>query len=144
MLLAWSACGAPAASTPGESPDSPVDSSTKEPIIMPIEPTLKDGNLDRGEIFIEELGLLIRESHPPQIALGFSGNLPTPCHQIRSVVGEPDAENKIHVEVYTVVDPNMMCTQVLQPFMETIELGTFPSGHYSVWLNGQLAGEFDS
>lgn len=147
VSLALSACAAPATTTPG--PDDPVASPlteqpilvdpTKEPIIMPT-----DGNLSREGIFIDEMGLIIRESFPPQIALTFSGNLPTPCHQIRSVVSDPDAENKINVEVYTLVDPNIMCTQVLKPFTESIELGTFPSGHYSVWVNGQLAGEFDS
>jgi hypothetical protein len=111
---------------------------------MPYVPQPDDANLTRETLFIEEFGLLIRESYPPQIALGISGNLPTPCHQLRAAISEPDAENKINVEVYTVVDPNMMCTQVLKPFSETIELGTFPSGHYSVWVNGQLAGEFDS
>jgi len=112
--------------------------------MMPYAPQPNDANLSRGVIFIEELGLLIHESYPPQIALGFSGNLPTPCHQIRVVVSEPDMDNKINVEVYTVVDPTMMCAEVLKPYTETIELGAFPSGHYSVWVNGQLAGEFDS
>jgi hypothetical protein len=87
---------------------------------------------------------LIRESYPPQITLSLQGNLPTPCHNLRAKISEPDAENKINVEVYTVVDPNMMCTQVLKPFQETVELGTFPNGHYSVFVNGELVGEFDS
>jgi hypothetical protein len=38
----------------------------------------------------------------------------------------------------------MMCTQILKPFQASIDLGTFPSGHYSVYVNGELAGEFDS
>jgi hypothetical protein len=32
----------------------------------------------------------------------------------------------------------------VEPFEATIDLGTYPSGHYSVWVNGELAGEFDS
>jgi hypothetical protein len=111
---------------------------------MPYAPKPEDINFSRGNIFIEEKGLLIRESYPPQIALGISGNLPNPCHELRAVIGEPDAEKKINVEVYTVVDPNMMCTAVLKPFSETIELGNFLSGHYSVWVNGEMVGEFDS
>jgi hypothetical protein len=90
------------------------------------------------------MGLLIRESYPPQIALTISGDLPTPCHQVRAEIALPDAENKIIVDMYTVTDPNMVCTQVLKPFQENIDLGVFPSGHYSVWVNGELAGEFDS
>jgi hypothetical protein len=128
--------------TPVTSP--PQDSPTEDPQIMPYEPQPADSALLRENIFIEEMGLLIRESYPPQIALSVSGNLPTPCHQLRATASQPDAENKISVDVYAVADPNMACVQVLSPFSETIELGSFPSGHYSVWVNGELAGEFDS
>jgi hypothetical protein len=130
-------------------PDTPVDDNpavqpTKEPLLMPDLPVLDGPNANRESIFIEEKGLLIRESFPPQIALGLSGNLPTPCHQLQADIDPPDAENKINIDVYSVADPAKLCTQVLQPFSETLELGTFPSGHYSVWLNGELVGEFDS
>ena len=156
VLLA--ACGSAAAST--NAPESPLtnpgntdaptaspiltDTPAEEPPSMPYAPKPGDAKLTRGHVFIEEKGLVIRESYPPQIALGISGNLPTPCHEIRAEISDPDAENKINVDVYSVVDPNMICTQVLKPFMENIELGTFPTGHYSVWLNGEMVGEFDS
>ena len=134
----------PAPDLPVSSSDSPATDPTEEPSAMLYVPQPDDVNLSRESIFIEETGVLIRESYPPQIALEISGNLPTPCHQLRAATTEPDAENKINVDVYAVVDPNMLCTQVLKPFSENIELGTFPSGHYSVWVNGELAGEFDS
>lgn len=111
---------------------------------MPFAPKPDDIKLSRGNVFISESGLLIRESFPPQISLGLSGDLPTPCHELRVVVQEPDAENKINVEVYSVVDPDQVCIQVLKPFQEHIDLGTFPRGHYTVWVNGELIGEFDS
>ena len=98
----------------------------------------------RGNIFIEESGLVIRESYPPQISLNLNGNLPTPCHQFRADVSKPDTENKINVDVYTVVNPDVMCVQVLKEFTESINLGTYPSGHYTVLVNGQSVGEFDS
>jgi hypothetical protein len=138
------ATSTPAPDLPVSVTDSPTTNPAEEPSAMPYAPQPEDTNLSRGNVFIEEKGLIIRESYPPQIALSISGNLPTPCHQLRAVASQPDAENKIYVEVYTVVDPNMMCTQVLKPFSENIELGTFPGGHYSVWVNGELAGEFDS
>jgi hypothetical protein len=134
----------PAPDLPVSSSDSPATNPTEEPSAMPYVPQPDDIRLSRENIFIEEKGLLIRESYPPQIALEISGNLPTPCHQLKAVIAGPDAENKIKVDVYTVVDPNLMCAQVLKPFSENIELGTFPSGHYTVWVNGELAGEFDS
>jgi len=143
------ACASKPANTPA--PDSSVanppinENPAQEQNNMPsYAPQPGDVNFSRGNVFIEEMGLLIRESFPPQITLGISGNLPTPCHQLRAVISVPDTENKINVEVYTVVDPNMMCTQVLKPFQENIELVTPPTGHYSVWVNGELAGEFDS
>jgi hypothetical protein len=90
------------------------------------------------------MGLLIFESFSDQISISLSGDLPTPCHQLRVQVNEPDENNKIDVDAYSVVDPDMICIQVLEPFQASIDLGTFPSGHYSVWVNGELAGEFDS
>ena len=130
-------------------PDSPVTSPPEgetlaEPEGDPYEPQPGDDNLTRGNVFIQEMEILIRESFPPQIALTLSGELPTPCHQLRVQVSEPDADNRIGVEAYTVVNPDLACIQVIKPFNATTDLGTFPSGHYSVWVNDELAGEFDS
>ena len=110
----------------------------------PLAPRPGDENLTRGNVFIHESGLVIRESFPPQVSLMFSGDLPTPCHELRVVVNPPDDENKIVADAYSVSDPNMVCTQVLQSFEEGIDLGTYPTGHYTVWINGEMAGEFDT
>jgi hypothetical protein len=125
---------------------SPAQTSgaTSEPMKNPFAPRPDDAKLTRGNVFIEESGILIRESYPPQISLGISGNLPTPCNKFRVQINAPDADNKILIDVYSVTDPDIFCTQVLKPFSENIDLGTFPSGHYTVWLNGQSVGEFDS
>ena len=112
--------------------------------VNPLAPKPSDGKLTRGNVFIQKSELLIRESFPPQISLALSGDLPTPCYELRAVVSAPDQDNKINVDVYSVVDPDMICTQVLKPFQENIDLGAFPSGHYTVWINGELIGEFDS
>lgn len=117
---------------------------TNEPFVNPFSPKPGDENLTRGNVFINEASLVIRESFPPQISLALSGDLPTPCHELRVEIGSPDQDNKIMVDVYSVVDSNVACTQVLESFQEQIDLGTFASGHYSVWVNGELAGEFDS
>ena len=136
----------PGAGPPDSAVTSPAqdDMSTNEPLTNPLAPQPDDSKLTRGNVFIEESGVVIRESYPPQISLMINGNLPTPCHQLRAEVHEPDTDNKISVDVYTVVDPDMICTQVLKPFSEGIDLGTFPTGHYSVWINGESVGEFDS
>ena len=152
MLLVASCVPAPeASSTPTLlPPDTAVTSPpggtmpTNEAPANALEPKPGDENLTRGNVFIQEFGLMIRESFPPQVSLAFSGELPTPCHQLRAVVSAPDEENKIIADVYSVVDPNMICTQVLKPFEANMDLGTFPTGHYTVWINGEMAGEFDT
>ena len=131
-------------------PDAPVISPPQNGSIpmetpdMPFAPKPNDTSLSRGDVFINESGLLIRESYPPQITLSLSGDLPTPCHELRVDVKKPNSENKINVEVYSVVDPDQVCIQVLEPFQANIDLGTFPSGHYTVWVIGEMVGEFDS
>lgn len=118
--------------------------SPDEPIDDPFAPKPGDVDLTRGTAFVQESGLLIRESYPPQISLNVAGELPTPCHQLRIEIGKPTSDNKINVDVYSVVNPDRICTQVLEPFEASVNLGTFPSGHYAVYVNGELAGEFDS
>ena len=100
--------------------------------------------MTRSNVYINDASLVIRESYPPQISLSIKGDLPTPCHELRAAVAEPDHDNEIVVDVYSVADSTKVCTQVLEPFEEYIDLGTFPNGHYSVWANGELAGEFDA
>jgi hypothetical protein len=148
LTLLVASCAPPLEPTPG--PDTavtspPVDSMpTNEPITNPFAPQPDDTNLTRGTVYINEASLIIRESFPPQISLTLAGDLPTPCNQLRAEIHPPDAENKIMVDVYSVVDPTQVCIQVLEPFEESIDLGTFPTGHYTVWVNGEMAGEFDT
>jgi hypothetical protein len=123
----------------------PVDSMpTNEPITNPFAPQPGDESLSRGNVYINEASLIIRESFPPQISLTLTGDLPTPCNQLRAEISPPDTDNKIVVDVYSVMDPSQVCVQVLEPFEASIDLGTFPTGHYTVWINGEIVGEFDT
>jgi hypothetical protein len=103
------------------------------------------GNGDmRGNVFIDRTNLLTMESFPLQFMLEIAGNLPDPCHELRVQVNEPDAENRIFVEVFSVVDPDTMCIQVLQPFQEYVNLGSFPDGEYTLFLNGDEIAKFST
>jgi hypothetical protein len=147
---------APAATQPptvAPQPEQPVDSgdATSQPgghaPFAPensYAPQASDANLGQGTAFVEVSSLLVAESSPPQVTLALSGSLPTPCNQLRVKIAEPDAEKKIMVEVYSVIDPNLVCVQVLKEFQAKITLGSFAPGHYSVIVNGQPVGEFDS
>jgi hypothetical protein len=75
--------------------------------------------------------------------LNVTGNLPTPCHDIEWDVQPPDADGRIDVELYSLTKAGGECIQVLEPFDEQIPVGNFTEGSFSVWLNGDLIGEFD-
>jgi hypothetical protein len=108
---------------------------------QPFDPKPGDAAWQRGTVFLEGAQVLTMESLPPQFTLLLSGNLPTPCNQLRVVVMEPDANKVIQVDAYSVVDPNKMCTQVLAPFQANVPMGTFATGKYQVTVNGQEAGQ---
>jgi len=99
--------------------------------------TRADVNVDMAESQLVSLGLPIGD------AASLQGNLPDPCHALRIVLTPADSQNKIDLEVYSVYDPQTMCIQVIAPFQVVVSLGNNPAGHYSVYVNGQLLGEFD-
>lgn len=127
----------PPALTPG--PGDPVSPKTDDTIPRPA-----DKALHRGTVYLDSVDLLTLESYPLQFSLALAGNLPTPCNHLRVAVSPPDAENKIMVNVYSVADPNAVCIQMLKPFDVSIPLGSFPSGHYTLWVNGEQVAEFDA
>jgi hypothetical protein len=109
------------------------------------QPTPDDnGDMEEGAIFIDSTDLLIAESFPVQIFLHVVGNTPTPCHHFTAEVAAPDEQNRIHVRIYTMVNPTLMCAQVLQPFDESVAIlmEGAADGAYSVYVNGELVGEF--
>lgn len=107
-------------------------------------PKAEDANLMRADAFVDSTELLILESYPLQFTLSIKGNLPTPCHQLRITASLPDAENKIYVQVYSVVSADQACAQVLSPFAVNHSLGSFPTGHYYLFVNGNPVAEFDA
>jgi hypothetical protein len=108
------------------------------------QPSVPAGDWSRGEVFVDFSQVITRESYPIQAAVLVSGNMPTPCHQFHYEISQPDAENRIVVEVYSLFDSKALCIQVLQPFEHTIELGSFSGGKYKVILNGVDIGDIDS
>lgn len=165
MMLLITACGSVGVAPPTEALPSPAATqppslepsasptpmpsltstpNTEAPPDLPdYAPRGSDKNLTRGEAFVEESGVLTLESFPPQFRLSLIGTLPTPCHQLRVALAPPDAQDQIVVEVYTVVDPDLMCMQVLAPFSATVPLEGYAVGPtYQVLVNGAPVGEF--
>jgi len=96
----------------------------------------------RGAVYLRETAVYIMESYPIQVMLEMKGDLPTPCHELRATVSKPDNQNRIMVELYSLVDPGLACIQVLDPFDVKVSLGSFTKGAYTVWVNGENVEEF--
>lgn len=137
IIFALTACS-PALDEPINS-DDPVTPQASDYLPIP-----EDSNLIRGVIYLDSADLLTMESFPLQFSLALKGNLPTPCHKLRVAANQPDADNKIIIEVYSVTDPNTACVLVLEPFEVNFPLGSFPEGNYTIWINGEQAAEFDA
>ncbi len=131
----------PTPSTPNQTmPTLPSGS----PAENPFAPHPSDSQYSRGKVFIDLAEVRTLESYPVQVQLNLKGNLPTPCHELRVAINAPDSENKIQIEVYSLVDASKICVQMLKPFEANVSLGSFSSGHYTVWINGEKIGEFDA
>ncbi len=101
--------GPPTSLPPSASPAAPeptqTDTPPPQPTPMPTSeyaPQPGDKDLKRGNLFIEDYGINQPAGAPAQVLLSLSGNRPSACHRLRVVVGQPDANNTIAVEAYTV------------------------------------------
>jgi hypothetical protein len=131
----------PSPPTPDGFTLTPATPSGEELPLNPYAPGKGDEALQRGEVYMDSHEITMLKSLPPQFQLIVKGSLPTPCHQLRAVVDLPDAQNQIHVLLYSLSDPNTACTQVLEPFEASVPLGTFSEGSYTVFVNGEQVGE---
>jgi len=123
----------------------PMTPSIGTPEVTPlIPPPPGSQGMMRGHAFPDAMALNVEPGTPAKVSLRLKGDLPTPCHILQVDMAAPDSENRIQIEVYSLVDPNKMCAQVLVPFEQELVLGSFSGGKYSVWVNGQQVGEFDS
>ena len=124
-------------------PDSTGSSdSAGESAGSPLEPLPNESEMIRGGAFVTKSEIILMESSPVQVELKVTGTLPTPCHQLRATVSEPDADNNIYVEIYSLTDPDTICIQMLEPFDTSIPLGSFETGGYTVYLNNAEVGKF--
>ena len=147
-VLVFNACaGQPATienEPPSPQPENPdataMPTGSAEPF-NPYAPAKGDEALQRGPLFIDSQEMLVLESFPPQFRLHVKGSLPTPCHELRAVIDNPDEQNRIRVYLYSLVDPNTVCTQVLTPFDISLSLGNYASGTYTVFVNDEETGE---
>ena len=137
---------AASASAPGDAYPASSTSAGTAPVINEYAPAADDKNMDRGNasVEIDSSSVVLLESNPMQVKLHLKGSLPNPCYHLRVNPSQPDEQKHIQVEVYSVAKPGEKCTDVLQGFDAEIPLGSFSAGHYSIYINGELLGEFDA
>ena len=105
-----------------------------------------DSDLMAGDITVDSSSVLLAKSQPPQVMVNFAYFQPTPCYQLRVEVMPPDDQNQINLKAYALAEKDKPCTlmALATPLQASLNLGSFPSGHYKVVLNGNQIGEFDS
>lgn len=115
-----------------------------EPVAQPYAPQPGDDKLQRGSFFVDQASLLMAESFPPQFLVHISGSLPTPCHQLRVQINPPSADHRLVLNLYSLSNPQTICTQNLKHLDLNIPLGSFPAGKYEVWVNNQSIGQLQA
>lgn len=90
----------------------------------------------RLPVYIDSVDVLLLESWPVQVRVAIRGSLPTPCHFLAWDLGEADGDGRIVLSVFSTVDMDQVCIQVLHPFQQTIDAGSFTSGSYVLVVNG--------
>lgn len=126
-----------------------VPQATETPIFRgenPYAPQSGDEDMQRDQVIIDSSSMSLAKSMPPQVMLQFAYFPPTTCHELRVEVSAPDAQNQINVTAYSVVKKDQACILIalVTPLDASLNLGSFPSGHYSLLLNDVVVGEFDS
>jgi hypothetical protein len=134
VIALLTACGPKATETPVFQGDNPY------------APQTGDSNLMAGDIKVDSSSVFLTKSLPPQVLVNFAYFQPTPCYQLRVEISEPDADNHITLKAYAVAEKDKPCAlmALATPLQASLNLGSFPSGHYFVILNGNQIGEFDS
>jgi hypothetical protein len=121
--LGAAACGGddgarPPAGSPGTGSIAPVPSGSRQ----------------RSTAYVSHVDV----STPPggPVTLRVTGQLPTPCHELKWAVGAPDPARHITVDVYSEVVADALCSQVTKPFEQVIDVGPVGGGDYQALVNG--------
>jgi hypothetical protein len=90
----------------------------------------------RDPAYIDSVEILLLESYPVQVRALITGNLPTPCHRPAWDLSGPDAGGRLTLDVYSTADADAICPQVLQPFEQSIDVGSFTGGSFVLVVGG--------
>jgi len=137
MIALLAACVTANASTPAPAPTLGNN---------PYSPQPGDDGLVRDTVQLVKAETKNVGGSPAQIDLNISYFLPTPCHQFRITVNQLGIDGKVNIDMYSLMIKDHPCTLMAlsTPLQASLTLGSFPPGHYTVWINGTKAAEFDA
>ncbi len=136
---AYPAAPTGAATAPGPASAQPSAYPALPLALTPGAPYGKEGKVI-GNAFVEEAGARYDTANG-RLIITVAGYLPTPCHTLQTQVTPPDDQKNIRVQVFSLVDPSQICTQVTHPYETSLPLDKPPSGTYKVWVNDKSIGD---
>ena len=96
----------------------------------PYAPQAGDNALERGIVYLDSVQWDAQAG-----TLTFSGNLPTPCQELRIDAGQ--SGKQLSFEVYSVSQADMLCAQMLESFEAVLKLENFSTDAFTVVVNGE-------
>ena len=105
-------------------------------------PNVSNGIEGMAWVDFDSTKIIVKESYPMQVEIIIYGDLPTPCHEVRWEVSDPDENKAIHITVYSEIEAGSNCAQLLEPFDQVIPLGDFEDTGYTIWINDYEVGGF--
>jgi hypothetical protein len=93
------------------------------------------GNLMQVDTVIESVDVLVLESFPMQLNLVVKGYQPDGC-ELPVIVEQQREGNLVTVHIYRELPPDVMCTMIIVPYEETIQIeGGFEGGTIEIRVN---------
>ena len=99
----------------------------------------------RGEVQIHSASINFDAHQQPAVTLFFTYYKATACDQLRVEVNPPDSKKQINVSAYSLGVKDKPCNLLTlrDPLQASLSFSSYSKGHYSVYVNGFKAGEFD-
>ena len=89
-----------------------------------------DAELNEGGVYVEAV---VWDAETQTLTI--SGNLPTPCNDLR--IDTTLEDGQINLKIYSLIEPESICAQVLEPFEAALVLENFSKDIFTIMINGE-------
>lgn len=118
-------------------PLPPTAALSTPPVSSLPTPPPGEADVQIGMAVVDSVEVYIMESYPVQVSAVVRGNLPDGCTRISHSKQVLEGDT-IRIELFTERPTDMMCTEALVPYEETVHLDItgLPDGPYTLDVNG--------